>query len=463
MSDEGKVKTTEANLRSRRDLLRAGGLGVIGLSLARRLRAEGAAGPQSTSSGSTLSPIKSCILIFYYGGPSHIDLWDMKPDAPSSVRGEFKSIATRVPGVQICEHLPGYARVMDRVALIRSLHHGMRDHNAASVEALCGRAPPQGDVTLLADDANSYPSYGALVSYLMPKEGRVPPHVTLPHVMYRDVKLPGQSPGFLGSAYGPFQVLRDPNSPDFRVAQLELPEHVSLARLENRWSLLRTMSQREGDFEQMAGAKSVEANYERALGLLRSEALRRSFDISQEDPRTRDRYGRNKHGQSVLLARRLVESGVRFVNVNNRELNGSRNWDTHFKNFGPLKDSLLPPADLAFSALIEDLETRGLLDSTLVIAMGEFGRTPQINKHGARDHWPYCYSAILAGGGIRGGAVLGSSDKWAAYPVSDPVTPGDLAATLFWRFGLDHTVHIEDLNERPHRLAGGEPLRTLFG
>ena len=387
----------------------------------------------------------------------------MKPDAPSSVRGEFKPIATRVPGIQICEHLPRYAQVMDRVALIRSLHHDMRDHNAASVEALCGRAPPQGDVTIFADDANSFPSYGALLSYLLPEKGRVPPHVMLPHVMYRDVKLPGQGPGFLGSAYGPFQVLRDPNTPEFRVEQLELPENVSLERLEKRWSLLRKLGNPEGDFAKMTGAKSVEENYERAVGLLRSETLRHSFDISQEDPRARDRYGRNKHGQSVLLARRLVETGVRFVNVNNRQFNGSRNWDTHFKNFGPLKDSLLPPADQAFSALIEDLETRGLLDSTLVIAMGEFGRTPQINKHGARDHWPYCYSAILAGGGIRGGAVHGSSDKWAAHPVSDPVTPGDLAATLFWRFGLDHTMHIQDLNERPHRLAAGEPLRTLFG
>lgn len=457
------MNTASANPLSRRELLRGGGLGFIGLSLARLLRAEGAHKLQSTSPGSTLPTIKSCILIFYYGGPSHIDLWDMKPEAPSSVRGEFKSIATRVPGLQICEHLPRYAQVMDRVALIRSLHHDMRDHNAASVEALCGRAPPQGDVTLLADDANSFPSYGALLSYLMPEKGRVPPHVMLPHVMYRDVKLPGQGAGFLGSAYGPFQVLRDPNGADFRVDQLELPENISLDRLENRWSLLRKMGNSEGYFAQMAGVKSVEANYERAVGLLRSETLRRGFDISREDPRTRDRYGRNKHGQSVLLARRLVESGVRFVNVNNRELNGSRNWDTHFKNFGPLKDSLLPPADQAFSALIEDLETRGLLDSTLVIAMGEFGRTPQINKHGARDHWPYCYSAVLAGGGITGGAVHGSSDKWAAHPVSDPVTPGDLAATLFWRFGLDHTMHIQDLNERPHRLAGGEPLRTLFG
>jgi hypothetical protein len=440
---------------TRRQLLRIGGLGVAGLSLANVLRAEAA--------GASASKVKSCILLFYYGGPCQVDTWDMKPNAPAEVRGEFKSIATKVPGLRICEHMPRTARVTDKLAVIRSMHHPMRNHNSAAVEALCGRTPLKGDLELLADDPNSFPNYGAVLSHLSKQRGEVPIHVALPHVLYNVVVLPGQTAGFLGATYNHFQVTRDPSQPDFGIDELVLPADLPLARLEDRRSLLSVVDAQTARVDRLGRTRNMTTFQTSAFSLLRSERVRLAFDLSKENATLRDRYGRHKLGQSLLLARRLVESGVRFVNVNDKVRNGQlENWDSHENNFGRLKNDLLPPADQAFSALIEDLDTRGLLDSTLVVAMGEFGRTPKINKNGGRDHWPDCYSVVLAGGGVRGGAVHGSSDHIGAYPATDPVTPGDLAATLFWRFGLDPTKHINDLTGRPYRLADGEPIRTLF-
>jgi hypothetical protein len=444
-------------LVTRRRLLRIGGLGPLGLNLATLLRAEAARGP-----GRPDAPVRSCILIFYYGGPSHHDTWDMKPHAPREVRGEFGSIATAVPGLRISEQLPHCARVMGRLAIVRGMHHPMTNHNAAAFATLCGRNPLKGDLELLADDRNDPPCHGSALSHLLPEARGVPTFVALPHVMYNVVVLPGQSPGFLGSAHGPLQVARDPNAPDFRLAELELPGDISLDRLGHRESLLRYLDGPLRRLESRAAVDALDTYNEKAFRLLRSAAVRRAFDLSREDPRLRDRYGRTKHGQSVLLARRLVESGVRFVAVYDHEANGQDNWDTHNNNFGRLKDQLLPPTDRALAALVEDLETRGLLASTLVIAMGEFGRTPRLNRDAGRDHWPYCFSVVLAGGGVRGGSTFGSSDKLGAYPESDAVTPADLASTLFWRFGLDPATELRDLSGRPYRLADGRPVRALF-
>ncbi|MEX0977722.1 MAG: DUF1501 domain-containing protein [Pirellulales bacterium] len=451
---------------SRRQLLRAGGLGFLGLNLAQLFEAQSLAAPAAVPTAK--KPIKSCILMFYYGGPSHHDTWDMKPHAPAEVRGQFKTAATSVPGVRICEHLPHSAKIMDRLAVIRGAHHTMRNHNAAAVEALCGRTPLKGDLELLADDPTTdFPCYGSALTYLKSASQKgalpaVPPHVALPHVMYNVVKLPGQTAGFLGAAYEPLQVTKDPNAPDFSVAEIELPAGLSLAELDDRQALLsRINAQMPHDASAAQG--NMSAFYQRAFSLLRSDTVRRAFHINQEVPRTRERYGRNIHGQSALLARRLVEAGVRFVSVYDRVRNGPNNWDTHDNNFGRLKDDLLPPCDRAFSALVEDLETRGLLDSTLVIMLGEFGRTPKINAAGGRDHWPDCYSVVMAGGGISGGLLYGASDKLGAYPDSNPVTPGDLAATIFWRFGLDPAIELHDMAGRPLRLAAGEPIQGLFG
>lgn len=474
---------------SRRQLLRIGGLGSLGLTLPGLLRAEAEGRParETSRTARALPPIRSCILIFHYGGPSHIDMYDMKPNAPAEIRGQFNSIATSVPGLRVCEHLPQTAQVMDRLAIVRSMHHPMTNHNAAAFTALCGRDPLKGDLELLSNDRNDPPCYGAILSANMRERPGLPTFVALPHVMYNIVQLPGQVAGFLGSAHGPFQVSADPSAADFHMDELELPGDLSLDRLDNRASLLGLIDGRRRRALSLAAAAtraggrigtkpttSAKAGFapgldprdiytEKAFRLLHSPAVRQAFDLSSEDPKLRDRYGRTKLGQSVLLGRRLVEAGVRFVTVYDGQHNGqTANWDAHENVFGRLKNDLIPPADQSFAALINDLSGRGLLEETLVIAMGEFGRTPKINGNAGRDHWPNCYSIVLAGGGVRGGVIFGSSDKMGAYPDSDLVSPADLAATLFWRFGLDPVQEMVDLTGRPYKLADGQPIKALF-
>jgi Protein of unknown function (DUF1501) len=477
-----RVLHEQARIRlSRRQLLRIGGLGSLGLTLPGLLRAEAdAVEARSTNVASkTNQPIRSCILIFYYGGPSHIDTFDMKPNAPAEIRGQFGSIATSVPGTRVCEHLPHTAKLVDRLAVVRSMHHPMTNHNAAAFTALCGRNPLKGDLELLSNDRNDPPCHGATLSATLLERKGLPTFVALPHVMYNVVQLPGQVAGFLGSAHNPFQVSADPSASDFHLGELDLPGDLSLARLDDRASLLSMLDARRRCVDAAAvaipditirGAASspsvdpCDIYTQKALRLLHSPAVGRAFQLSSEDPKLRDRYGRNKLGQSVLLARRLVEAGVRFVTVFDGQYNGQdANWDAHANVFGRLKDNLIPPADQAFAALIDDLSGYGLLDETLVIAMGEFGRTPKINASAGRDHWPNCYSVVLAGGGVQGGVTFGSSDKFGAYPETDAVTPADLAATLFWRFGLDPEHEIRDLTGRPYKLADGQPIQALFG
>ncbi len=440
-----RVQPPQARVRaerqriSRRALLGIGGLGSLGLTLPKLLRAEaeGSRAPNTRGARAVASPIRSCILIFHYGGPSHIDTFDMKPNAPAEIRGQFSSIATSVPGMRVCEHLPHTARVMDRLAVIRSMHHPMTNHNAAAFTVLCGRNPLKGDLELLGNDRNDPPCYGAIPSASLPPRGGLPTFVALPHVMYNVVQLPGQVAGFLGSAHDPFQVSADPSAPDFQLGELDLPGDLSLDRLENRASLLRALDTRLRRADLTAGSASTagggissgsaagsnadpattleprDVYTDKAFRLLHSPAVRRAFHLASEDPKLCDRYGRTKLGQSVLLARRLVEAGVRFVTVFDGQHNGqTANWDAHENVFGRLKNDLVPPADQAFATLIDDLSTRGMLDETLVIAMGEFGRTPKINASAGRDHWPNCYTVVLAGGGVQGGTTFGSSDKF---------------------------------------------------
>lgn len=404
------------------------------------------------------SPIKSVIVVFHYGGPSQFETYDPKPRAPANVRGEFQTIATAVPGISVGEYLPQVARIMDRLALVRSMHHPMRNHNSAAAEALTGRTPTGGDLELLADEARSFPTLGSSISYALGPKAHVLPYVALPYTIYNVVQLPGQTPGFLGGAYDRFQVAGDPNAPDFKISALEPPAERAAGAVASREQLLQSL-----DSLSVSGPPSKMRTYqERALQLISSDAVRKSFDIAQEDVKLRNRYGRTLVGQSLLLARRLVEGGVNFVTVFDGQRNGQdANWDSHQTIF-PRHKQLIPPADQGFSALIEDLDLRGLLDSTLVIAMGEFGRTPRINPSAGRDHWPDCYTAVLAGGGIRGGTVHGASDKIGAYPDRDPVTPADLAATIFSRFGIDPGREIHDQTNRPIRLSDGQPLWSLF-
>ena len=361
--------------------MQAGSIASLGLGLpARLLQAESAASvlKKPISDDGHRATIRSCILIYFYGGPSHIDTWDMKPTAPREVRGEFAPISTTVPGMQVCEHLPRMARMAHKWSVVRSMHHPMTNHNAAAVEAMCGRTPLRGDLELLDDDALSFPAYGAVLSYLMPDSAIGLPHVALPHTMINVVQLPGQTAGFLGAAYERFQITSDPNAPQFDVSSLKLPSDVSANRMKTRNQLLSVIDRQPESPPRTPQRRSIEEHYGKAFALLRSEAVRHSLDIAKEPAALRDRYGRNTLGQSMLLARRLVESGVRFVNVNDRIYNGQdANWDSHQSVFPRHRDHLLPPADQGFSALIEDLDSRGLLDTTLVIGMGEFGRSPQ--------------------------------------------------------------------------------------
>jgi hypothetical protein len=437
---------------TRRTWLQAAG--SLGWSLSDLLGA--VAGPVPTSTGparTTAGSIRSCILVFYYGGPSHIDTFDPKPNAPAEVRGQYRSIATSVPGVRFGELLPRMAPLMHRLVLVRSLHHPMRNHNSAAAETLTGRTPAGGDQELLTDDPRGLPTLGSAVSFALGARAHVLPYVALPYTLYNVVQLPGQSPGMLGGAFDRFQVDVDPSQPDFR-----LPAFDGAQDLSGRVALLRQI-----DRTAMPGqAARAEVYRERALRLLESPDVPRLFDLGKESDRVRDRYGRHRLGQSLLLARRLVEGGVNFVAAFDGQRNGQEaNWDSH-ENLFPRHGQLIPPSDQALSALIEDLDVRGLLETTLVIAMGEFGRTPRVNRSAGRDHWPDCYSMLLAGGGVTGGAVYGASDSIGAYPALDPATPADLAATIFWRFGFDPATEVHDQTGRPFRLADGAPLRRLF-
>jgi hypothetical protein len=330
----------------------------------------------------------------------------------------------------------------------------MRNHNSAAAEALTGRTPAGGDQELLADDPRGTPTLGSAVAYALGRRAGPLPYVALPYTLYNVVQLPGQTPGLLGGAYDRFQVEQDPSAPGFHVPTLD-----GAADLAGRAELLGAL-----DGARLPGpAARAEAYRDRAVRLITNPDVGRLFDLSREPARVRDRYGRHRLGQSLLLARRLVEGGVNFVSVYDGQRNGQdANWDSHEKLFARHRQ-LIPPSDQGFSALIEDLDQRGLLDSTLVVGMGEFGRTPRVNKSGGRDHWPDCYTVVLAGGGVRGGAVYGASDKAGAYPALDPVTPGDLAATIFWRFGLDPAAEVRDQTGRPFLLAAGDPLHQLFG
>jgi hypothetical protein len=429
----------------RREFLRVGALGLGLGGKARAANPPAAVGPKNA--------IRSCVLVFFYGGPSHIDTLDPKPNAPAEVRGDYRAIPTAVPGVRVCEHLPRMARVLDRVALVRSLHHPMRNHNSAAAESLTGRTPSGGDQELLADDPRGVPTLGSAVSFSLGSRAGILPYVALPYTLYNVVQLPGQTPGLLGGAFDRFQVTGDPNAPDFRITAFD-----DASDLGTRAALLRNL-----DHSALPGpAERGAITRDRAVRLLASPEVRRLFDLRKEPPRLRDRYGRHRLGQSLLLARRLVEGGVNFVAAFDGQTNGQEaNWDSHEKLFSRHRQ-LIPPADQALSALIEDLEDRGLLDTTLVLALGEFGRTPRVNGSGGRDHWPDCYTALLSGGGVIGGAVLGSSDKIGAYPATDPATPADLTATVFWKFGIDPGTEVYDQTARPFRLSEGEPIRRLF-
>ncbi|MFO0959148.1 MAG: DUF1501 domain-containing protein [Isosphaeraceae bacterium] len=435
---------------SRRDALKAGALAMTGLGLPALWQGRALAGAPRRA--------KSCILIFQWGGPSQLDTWDPKPDAPAEIRGQFRPIATSTPGVVISEHFPRLARQTHRLALIRSMTHDDPAHLSTAHRVLTGHLAPKQKSDADGPSSNDWPYLGSLIARVRPKGGAMPQSVLMPwtvaHPAAPGGKAPGQHGGWLGVAYDPFRLEGDPNQPGFRVSGMDLPEGVDPGRLGRRRDLLGSLD--DAPTGPWPGFRA------RALDALQSAEARGAFQIDREDPKLRDRYGRHIHGQCLLMARRLVEAGVELVTVNWHN-DGANFWDTHGDNFNHLKNRLMPPADQGFDALLDDLDCRGLLDETLVVWVGEFGRTPRITAANAgREHWPRCYTAALAGGGIRGGQVYGASDRWAAYPAKDPVSPEDLGATILHALGVDPAVEIPDPVGRPMRINSGEPVTALF-
>jgi hypothetical protein len=424
---------------TRRSFLRVGGLGVGGVALPEllRLRAEGAVPNQR----------KAVILIWQAGGPSHLDMYDLKPDAPAEFRGEFRPIATNVPGIDVGEHLPLQSRIMDKMSIVRSGCHTNAGHGMGSQWMLTGWQP-----TIEVND-NIFPCMGSVVARMKgPNEPGLPAYVNLP----RPLGL-GKA-AYLGASFNPFSPDSDPNNDGFQVRNLKLTGRVDLARLDRRETLLKKLDGIRRDVDTKGDIVGIDKFYRDALEMVTNDKAQKAFDVRAEEAKLRDEYGRNDLGQSCLLARRLVEAGVTFVAIQ-----AGGGWDTHGDNFKQLKDSLLPKYDRAVTALVNDLYDRGLQNDVLVMAMGEFGRTPRINGGAGRDHWPQAMSVLYAGGGLRMGQVVGATNDKAEYPTTKPATPGCLLSTMYHVLGINHKHVFYDQANRPLPILNeGQPIADLI-
>ena len=456
---------------SRRGVLQAGCLPAIGLTLPSVLEAA------DTSAGETTrAKAKSCILFFMEGGPSHIDLWDMKPGAPDQIRGPLRPIQSSLPGFDVCEYLPNLAQSAHRLTIVRSVTHRIVDHNAASYYILCGQHPTRDGQLIRGPSPANAPPYGSVLAKLRPIDEPLPPYVHLPKRFFNCGNfIPGVLGGFLGSAYDPF-IAGDASQPGYHVPGLE--ERLPNGQFDRRRDLWQSLDHTIGALGDRSAFNRLDGFYSKAFSLITSPQARRAFRLDDEPAEVRERYGLPKAvsnvrgnglphlGQSLLLARRLVEAGVRLVSV----WAGGQAFDGHQNHFPSLKDGLCPPTDLAVSALLEDLAERGMLDDTLFVALAEFGRTPKLGQitstAGAnadgRDHWPHVYTAFFAGAGVQPGIVYGSSDALAAQPETDPVTPEDVAATIYTIMGVDPATRILDHLNRPHTLADGEAIAGIM-
>jgi len=451
---------------SRRRALKVGGLGLLGLNFPQILNAEAAL----AHADKIKARAKSVIFLFQWGGPSHVDMFDMKPDAPEGIRGPHKPISSKADGIQVSEHLPKTAGIMDKVTLIRSMHHTMKNHNSAGYYALTGHAPPSDDQRL-RDSLDLFPAYASIVDKIAPLRGDLPTAVSYPYVIHDGSVTPGQHASFLGKDHDPLVVLQDPNSASFTLPELSLPEGIPFERMQARRELQQLIDKQARLMEFSAPARGFDGYYDRAIGMLQSPKLREAFNLAAEPEKVRDAYGRTTYGQSCLLARRLVEAGTKFVTAYFSQGIGGQStteggWDTHgFNNtrmFPIIEKYHLPMTEQTLPTLLTDLDERGLLDTTLVVWMGEFGRTPNINKNSSRDHWPMCYTTLLAGGGVKRGFVYGSSDKAGAYPAENPVRPDDLAATIYTALGLDPHTELRNAGGRPVYAADGKPVTGVF-
>lgn len=453
-----RVPTCSGHGPTRRNFLQVGSAGLVGLSL------PALTGLQSAKAiDEKQAKIKNCITIFLVGSPGHVDTWDMKPDAPADVRGKFSPISTKVTGIQICEHFPLMARMMDKVALIRSLYYRT------------GATHENGQRWMMTghdfNPDSMKPHCGSVISRVFGQKSELPANVILPEAIGNTGagNLHGQTAAYLGSAHEPFFLKADPSAPDFKVGDLEAPKGLDGFRLDARKKLLDQFDTIQRRTETRT-TQMHDSAYERAFRLLTSPRAKESFDLGKEPEKLRDRYGRNTFGQSCLMARRLIEGGVRYVTVNHFETVFNLTcWDMHADGGGlnntylDYERHLCPQFDLAFTALIEDLEQRGLLQETVVAVLSEFGRTPRLNGRGGRDHYPDAWTNFLVGGNIRGGQVIGATDKIGAKPIDNPIEPPQLLASIYHGMGINlDTTMMPGPGERPVRLVEAEPIRQLF-
>lgn len=447
-------RTTPANQTglNRRELLQVGFSGYLGLGLTHFQQREAVANqPQGKA--------KSVIFVFQTGAPSHQDIWDLKPSAPTEVRGEYLPVDTNVPGIQVGPHIPRLAKIANKLAIIRSMSHSLPSHEHGTHWMLTGINDNPIGATHMAS-RNDWPCYASGVQYLHPRADGLPTGVMLPTYLHNGYGFCGQNAGYLGGDFDPWHVTKDPNAADFKIDELNLFPGLTVERFQGRGALLESIDAQRRDLDKAASVRDMSSRMQQAANILTSAGkFREAFDIDKEPKENRDRYGRHAFGQSLLLARRLVEAGVPVVQANMGTMN---NWDTHGQNFAQLKDRLLPPFDQGLATLISDLDERGLLEQTLVVATGEFGRTPKINENAGRDHWSAVFSAVFAGGGVRGGQVIGASDATASYPATRPYFPADLGATIYSTLGINPESLVYDRLKRPHVLNAGDVIAPLY-
>jgi hypothetical protein len=440
---------------TRREVLQVGYSGLLGFALsalpARAARSKGASA-------------SSVLIVFLTGAPSHLDTFDPKPEAPPEVRGDFKTIATSVAGLRVCEHLPRLAARAEKYAVVRSLSHRENNHLVATHHLLTGHPQPGAFFDKVAS-RDDWPCYSAALHYLRPPHEGLPAGVNLPTFLVEGpLTWPGQHAGFLGPRHDPWQLRRDPNSTDFRVDNLRLAAGLEAGRLDDRRGLLEQINRQQRWLDKQAEGRRLSDSQQRALAVLTSGRVARAFEMDREPATVRERYGRHSFGQSLLLARRLVQAGVPVVQAN---MGRVQNWDNHADIFPTLKNRLLPPLDQAVAALLDDLEATGHLERTLVLLLGEFGRAPKItiqpgSKRPGRDHWAPCFFGLFAGAGVRGGQVIGKSDKVGAYPATTPYSPDDVGATVYHALGIDPAVEVRDRLDRPVQLNRGSVMTSLF-
>jgi hypothetical protein len=437
-----------SRLLTRRQTLQIGSLGLAGLSLPRLLQAN-----EQADSDQPAPRADACLVIFLNGGPSHLDMWDMKPKQADGIRGEFDPISTSLADYHMCEHLPRLAQLMHRSTVVRSMNHSVNNSHASAVyTSLTGH--DRGEVNGGAQPGDN-PNVGSVLAMARPPEKVVVPHVHLPYITAEGKggpPQPGFFGGFLGQSHDPFFVLDDPNRPDFSIPELTLLNDVSSGRLANRRILMQNLDRFVQQRARVSAPAEMNRFQQKALDILTSQASQQAFQVSRESDAVRDSYGRNIYGQSTLLARRLIEAGSRMVTVSWAP-DANATWDTHGNNFKTLKTTLLPQLDAAASSLITDLSDRGMLERTVVAIFGDFGRSPRVNPNAGREHWNFCYSLMMVGGGFREGLVHGASDATGAFPKSDPLIPGDVISTLYHVLGVRHDKEIYDRLNRPYRLV----------